>query len=90
MTTIQAQPDLVTRHAEWFGIRRPLAVPRLERHLIQAGDGVTLQLHHASGGNRGPVLLAPGTAMSALSYCIDTVEQNFVEYLVAQGFDVWL
>ena len=28
--------------------------------------------------------------MGALSYCIDTVKQNFVEYLVAQDFDVWL
>jgi cholesterol oxidase len=28
--------------------------------------------------------------MTALSYCIDSVPQNFVEFLVAEGFDVWL
>jgi cholesterol oxidase len=28
--------------------------------------------------------------MTALTYCIDTVPQNIVEFLVARGFDVWL
>ncbi len=35
-------------------------------------------------------MLAPGTAMTALSYCIDTVPKNFVEFLVEREFDVWL
>ncbi|MEZ4466821.1 MAG: hypothetical protein R3F43_20835 [bacterium] len=28
--------------------------------------------------------------MSALSFCLDTVDQNLAEYLHAEGFDVWL
>lgn len=73
-----------------FGVRRTLTCPPLERIDFPARDGARLCLHRTSGGGRGPVLLAPGTAMTALSYCIDTVPQNLVEYLVAEGFDVWL
>ena len=64
--------------------------PPLERIDFAAHDGSALLMHHTSGGRKGPVLVAPGTAMTALSYCIDTVEQNLIEFLVADGFDVWL
>ena len=74
----------------YFGVRRNLEIPPLERIDFTAGDGASLLMHHTSGGTRGPVVLTPGTAMTALSYCIDTVPQNLVEFLVAQGFDVWL
>jgi cholesterol oxidase len=74
----------------YFGVRREPAHPPLERIDFAAGDGSALLMHHTSGGTRGPVLLAPGTAMTALSYCIDTVQENLVEFLVADGFDVWL
>ena len=82
-TTISSFPP-------FFGERRKLACPPLERIEFPARDGSALQLHHTSGGTRGPVIMTPGTAMTALTYCIDTVPQNIVEYLVAQGFDVWL
>lgn len=74
----------------YFGVRRELAFPTLERIDFAARDGSALVMHHTSGGTTGPVILAPGTAMTALSYCIDTVPQNIVEFLVAGGFDVWL
>jgi hypothetical protein len=73
-----------------FGERRALACPPLERIDFPALDGSMLCLHHTSGGTRGPIVLTPGTAMTALTYCVDSVPQNIVEYLVAQGFDVWL
>jgi cholesterol oxidase len=73
-----------------FGSRRKLECPPLERFEFQAGDGATLTLYHTSGGSRGPVLLAPGTAMTSLTFCIDTVPQNLVEFLVERGFDTWL
>jgi len=74
----------------FFGVRRDLACPPLERIDFAARDGSALCLHHTSGGTRGPVVMTPGTAMTALSYCIDSVPQNIVEFLVARGFDVWL
>jgi cholesterol oxidase len=69
---------------------RKLEFPTLERIDFLAGDGKALLMHHTSGGTRGPVVVTPGTAMTALSYCIDTVPQNLIEFLVAKGFDVWL
>ncbi len=80
----------ITGFGPFFGIRRALTCPALERIDFPALDGTALCLHHTSGGHRGPIILAPGTAMTALSYCIDSVPQNFVEFLVAAGFDVWL
>ena len=73
-----------------FGARREPKRPPLERIDFVAGDGSALCLHHTSGGSRGPVVIAPGTAMTALSYCLDTIPTNFVEFLVGEGFDVWL
>jgi cholesterol oxidase len=73
-----------------FGVRRPLSCPPPVRTAITAGDGATLQVHHIPGGDKGPVILAPGTAMSALSFLTDTTDQSFAEYLSAEGFDVWL
>jgi pimeloyl-ACP methyl ester carboxylesterase len=43
-----------------------------------------------AGGKRGPVILAPGTAMSGLCFLTDTTEQSFGEFLAEEGFDVWL
>lgn len=84
----------ITHHPTLFGLRRPLRLPPLSRHWLRAGDGTVLRLHHAQGGaqgeNRGAVILAPGTAMTGLSYCLDTVRENLPEYLVRAGFDVWL
>jgi cholesterol oxidase len=74
----------------FVGERRKLACPPLERIDFAARDGSTLCLHHTSGGTRGPVVMTPGTAMTALTYCVDSVPQNIVEFLVAQGFDIWL
>ena len=73
-----------------FGERRALTCPPLERIDFTAGDGTALCLHHTSGGTRGPVVLSPGTAMTALTYCLDSVPINIVEFLVGAGFDVWL
>jgi pimeloyl-ACP methyl ester carboxylesterase len=73
-----------------FGVRRPLLCPVPVQMPLRAGDGAELQIHHVAGGTKGPVILAPGTAMSALCYLTDTTEQSFAEYLAAEGFDIWL
>lgn len=81
---------MVRSFEPYFGRRRTLDLPPLERIDFKAGDGKDLLMHHTSGGTRGPVVITPGTAMTALTYCIDTVPRNLVEYLVGEGFDVWL
>src|SRR6516162_4271285 len=82
--------SLLRSYPPLFGARRSLQIPPLERIDFTAGDGKALLMHHTSGGTRGPAVLTPGTAMTALTYCIDSVPQNIVEFLVAEGFDVWL
>jgi cholesterol oxidase len=49
-----------------------------------------LRLTRYQGGTKGPVVLAPGFSMSARHYTLTTTEQNLAEYLVEQGYDVWL
>lgn len=88
--TAAAHSDLVRTFHPLFGSRRELRFPPLERIDFVAGDGNALILHHTSGGTRGPVVITPGTAMTALTYCIDSVKTNLVEFMVAEGFDVWL
>jgi cholesterol oxidase len=90
MTMAMSNGSRVESFPPLFGVRRPLEFPTLERIHFPAGDGAALCLHHTSGGERGPVLMTPGTAMTALTYCVDSVPRNIVEFLVAKGFDVWL
>ena len=73
-----------------FGARRALSCAAPEPLKFTAADGTELLLHRVQSGDRGPVVLSPGTAMTALSYCVDSVRLNFVEFLAGQGFDVWL
>lgn len=82
--------SVVSSFPPLFGERRQATCPPLERIDIAALDGAALCLHHTSGGTRGPIVMTPGTAMTALTYCINSVPQNIVEFLVARGFDVWL
>ena len=70
--------------------RRPLVPAPSEIHHVETSDGIKIRLTRMSGGDRGPVILAPGFGVSTLSFTIDTVPLNFPEYLCAQGFDVWL
>ncbi len=88
--TTSVRPYVFHSFSPLFGVRRDLECPPLERIDFPASDGTALCLYHTSGGNRGPVIITPGTAMTALSYCIDTVPCNLVEFLVAKGFDLWL
>ncbi len=80
----------VTDFPPLVGTGRELSCPPLERIDFTTLDGKTLCLHHTSGGTRGPVIMTPGTAMSALTYVFNSVPQNLVEFLVERGFDVWL
>ena len=70
--------------------RRRLDLPAPRQHEYRTEDGVALRLTRYAGGRRGPVLLAHGMGANPLTFNLDTVEVNTVEYLVQAGFDVWL
>ncbi len=79
----------LTEFPKLFGARRKLALPPLQPRSFHALDGTALQLFHCPG--HGPaVVLAPGTAMTSLSFCLDSVRTNLAEFLHAAGFDLWL
>jgi cholesterol oxidase len=70
--------------------RRPLRLPEPAVHEFETADGVGLRLTRYQGGDRGPVICAPGFGTSSLAFSIDTVDTNLPEFLVERGFDVWL
>jgi cholesterol oxidase len=59
-------------------------------HGTQLGPDAYLRLTRYNGGKKGPVMLAPGFGMSALSFATSTIAVNLPEYLVNNGYDVWL
>ena len=69
---------------------RPLKAPKPTQHCIATKDGFFIKLTHYQGGNKGPVILAPGFTVKASSFAIDTVDCNLVETLIANEYDVWL
>jgi cholesterol oxidase len=59
-------------------------------HEVTTDDGVALRLMRYHGGDRGPVILAPGFGVSTLSFNVNTNPPNIAESLCAAGFDTWL
>src|SRR5688500_6060695 len=59
---------------------------------FEAGDGFQCNLIHVKGyraATRGSVLLVHGAGVSA-SIFLAPVNKNIVEFLLEEGFDVWL
>jgi cholesterol oxidase len=71
-------------------LHRPLDVPPREVLDYRSADGYDLRLTRYRGGDRGPVVLVHGMGANPLTYTLDTIQPNLVEYLVGHGFDVWL
>lgn len=52
--------------------------------------GIYLKLTRYEGGSKGPVILAGGFGTRASSFATSTVDENIVQTLTRDGFDVWL
>jgi len=70
--------------------KRPLRVEAPHVYPFQTEDGVTLRLTRYRGGDKGPVMLIHGLGVSSLIFSLDTIDTNLLEFLYAQGYDVWL
>lgn len=70
--------------------KRPLRVDAPTVYAFPAKDGVALRLTRYQGGSKGPVILSHGLGVSSLIFSIDTIDTNLLEYLFANGYDVWL
>jgi len=53
-------------------------------------DPAFLRLTRYNAGDKGPVMLASGFAMSSHSFLTATIDKNLVEFLAERGYDVWL
>ena len=49
-----------------------------------------LRLTRYKGGEKGPVVLAHGMGANPLTFSLDTINPNLVEFLVKREYDVWL
>jgi cholesterol oxidase len=56
----------------------------------QIVPGACSRLIRYWGGDKGPVMLAAGFAMSATSYALESNSPSLVAYLLEREFDVWL
>jgi cholesterol oxidase len=70
--------------------RRELRAPAPSAHVVEAPGDVRLLLTRYEGGSRGPVIAAHGLGVSSGVYAVDTLDTSLVEFLVANGYDVWL
>ena len=68
--------------------RRPLRIT--DEYGVRTTDWTHIRLTRYRGGDRGPVMLAPGFSVSASSFAADTVDENLVESLLREKYDVWL
>ncbi|MGH9453190.1 MAG: alpha/beta fold hydrolase [Terriglobia bacterium] len=70
--------------------KRMLRVSAPEVYPVPTSDGVEIRLTRYPGGSKGPVILSHGLGVSSLIFTIDTIDTNLLEYLYANGYDVWL
>ena len=70
--------------------KRSLRVAAPEVHICTTSDGLQLRLTRYRGGKKGPVILSHGLGVSSSIFSLDTIDTNLLEYLFAQGYDVWL
>jgi cholesterol oxidase len=70
--------------------KRQLRVGAPELYFFKTSDFLQLRLTRYQGGTKGPVMLVHGLGVSSLIFSIDTIETNLLEYLYANGYDVWL
>jgi pimeloyl-ACP methyl ester carboxylesterase len=57
---------------------------------LESADHFPLRLTRYQGGDKGPVLVVHGAAVSSGIFTLPTVRENFLQFLLSQGYDVWL
>ncbi len=74
--------------------KRKLRVSAPEIYPFTTKDGVDLRLTRYRpekiDEKKLPVMLCHGLGVSSLIFSMDTIETNMLEYLYAEGYDVWL
>lgn len=61
-----------------------------EQFELETTDRVRIRLTRLCGGPKGPVLVAHGVGVWSGMFTLETVRENFAQFLVRHGYDVWL
>lgn len=61
-----------------------------EIYRMTAPDGVDSVLTRYRGGTKGPVMVVHGASVSSGMFALPTQKENFLQYLLDNGYDVWL
>jgi len=61
-----------------------------QRFEFAAPDQIQIRLTRLHGGNKGPVLLVHGVGVWSGMFSLETIRENFAQFLVKNGYDVWL
>jgi pimeloyl-ACP methyl ester carboxylesterase len=67
-----------------------MKLPQPETIGFTTPDNVDLLLTRYKGGEKGPVMVVHGVSVWSGMFRITTVRENFAEFLVRHGYDVWL
>jgi cholesterol oxidase len=70
--------------------KRPLDAPLPDVHFFTAPDGTDLRLVRYHGGDKGPLVCAPGFSNTSQVFAWDGVATSWVEFCCQHGYDVWL
>lgn len=70
--------------------KRLLNVDAPKTYHFTTQDGAALRLTRYQGGDKGPVMLVHGLGVSSEIFSTDMIDINLLEYLFANGYDVWL
>lgn len=53
-------------------------------------DGARIQITRLKAGTKGPVILASGFGVKAMTFALNTTETSIVRELMKDGYDIWL
>src|SRR6202011_6291484 len=67
-----------------------MALPAVENYTTTTPDGVEIRLARYRGGSKGPVMVVHGAGVWSGMFLLPTVDENFTQYLVKNGYDGWL
>ncbi|KZT53788.1 FAD/NAD(P)-binding domain-containing protein [Calocera cornea HHB12733] len=65
-----------------------LSVPAHIPHRL-GDENIQIELVRWNGGGKGPILLIPGAAVTHNIYSTQLIDDNFVDWILARGYDVF-
>jgi hypothetical protein len=65
-------------------------LPKAEVQGLWTQDGFRILLTRYKCNRKGPVMLVHGVSVASSMFRLATINENFVQYLAKEGYDIWL